>query len=255
MSRETGNAPSCSEFRVDRSTPKTASNRSEAPVGTLGANLVDLSRNVASIRIHEHVCGTFQSPEQESGAAKAFFDAGFKNKERCAYFGEPSRIFRNPENAPEIQKRFDRESRLGALILLPFPMGPAGTGGFESNAMLELLQRLASTAETDGFRSLRVSIDMTSLATPGSDHGRLVDYENRLTHFFRRFRASGLCHYRRSHSDQLAVRQCVLRHPLVLHEDIVCQNHWFIPPHISDTAKSELECLLDQLVEHHRHHI
>jgi signal transduction histidine kinase len=224
-------------------------------LGSAAGSVDCLSRDVSSIRVHEHVCAAFDAAPAEIRAAKMFLEAGLKRGERCVYFAENRQSPRELEDVFEELKHSGRTNKAGALVLLPYPGESKNLGNFEPARMLEVLQQLVSAAEADGFPAICIAIDMGGMASSDHDCGRLVDYENKLNHFFRRSLASGFCHYRRNRFHPSALKQCILRHPLVLHENVVCHNYWFIPPHRSDAAAAEMECLLEQLLEHHRHHI
>ncbi len=120
-------------------------------MGTAAGRIDPLSRDVASIRVHEHVCAAFYSATAEIRAVKMFVETGLKNGERCVYFTADRELSRELEKVAKELERAGRIGRAGALILLPSPTVSHDSRRFEPAQMLEGLHQLASAAEADGF--------------------------------------------------------------------------------------------------------
>lgn len=119
-----------------------------------------------------------------------------------------------------------RES--GALSSIESRDGFLGNGAFDPGRLIALVADAAGRAAESGFTRLRLLQDMTWVAGPDPDPGRLQRYETGLDEFLQGASALSLCQYHRQSSNPEALRVAIRTHPLVITGGVVARNFYHL---------------------------
>ncbi len=127
-------------------------------------------------------------------------------------------------------------------------------GRFDVDRMLEMLDGAVELALADGYAGLFATGDMTWEFGPERDFSKLVEYECRLEHLFRKHSAlSGICQYHRDLLPREAVRDGVVSHESVFLSDTLTRlNPYYVaacsPAERKAAALPELDEALEVLL-------
>lgn len=161
----------------------------------------------------DHVCGFYDTPEEQLAAAIDYIKAGLARCERCFYICCEQEVAQLRAALRKAGVHVETEEHRTALVLVSKEQGHLTGGRFDPERMIDLLRRGVDDALAAGFEGLCAAGDMNWMldGAPGSD--QLADYEARLNEFFRSHRALGLCLYNRR-----TLPADVLDHGLATHE-------------------------------------
>jgi hypothetical protein len=163
-------------------------------------------------------------------AARKFLEAGLARKEQCLYISEHSTP---AEFTSFLESHGVNVKEAIANASLQVSSGKdlrRELGGFTPDAMIDFLAQSEKKALDQGFVALRLCADMTWL---GQDNIEPVDfflYESKLNSVLREHKIVGLCQYAMEDFKSELLIAAAETHPLLVYEDLVCDNFYYIPP-------------------------
>lgn len=197
------------------------------------ASLVGPARERAArgdVAVHDHLCGIYDTREEQYKAACRFLGLGLERKEQCFYIAEQL----SPAEFVDVLKGHgvDAEPAIksGALLILSGETLRRELGGFTPDAMLSFLERFDKKALARGFPAWRWAADMTWLRSDGIEPGDLFVFEAQLNGFMASHNASAFCQYAMDDFKAELMIASLETHPLVVYNDLVCDNFYYIPP-------------------------
>ena len=197
------------------------------------ASLLGPARDKATrgdIAIHDHVCGIYETREEQYGPACQFLKLGLERNEQCLYISEelsPAEFgtllethgvdVKRAVAAGSLRIASGREIRDGELE------------GFTPDAMLAFLSRAEQTALTGGFAAFRWAAEMTWLRKDYISPADVFLFEAELNRFLPGHRLAAMCSYAMVDFPAELLIAAAETHPLLLYSTVVCDNFYFIP--------------------------
>jgi len=204
-----------------------------------------------ALKPHDHLCLIYESKAEWRAAAVPFISVGLKRGEKCLYIVDTS-------TADEIRTYLGEEGidvasaeKSGQLAILNETDAYTREGFFDPDRMIALLIAETEKAEAEGFPALRVTGEMTCVLRgyPGSE--RLLEYEAKLNRdFFPNHPCLAICQYDRWKFDPEIIKGVVMTHPLLINQNKVYRNFYYIPPVEflnAERAKLEVQHWLNNL--------
>ena len=213
-----------------------------------------LENAMRDVKVHDHLCLIYESPEEQLGAAIPYVAQGIAKGERVIYVTDETSI---DTICDAVQARgVDVRGALsgGALEFVTSRDAYLRDGYFTPEGMIAHLSEHEQRAKADGFSALRVTAEMTWAL--GNEEGveRILEYESLVNRFFQKRESSAICQYNRQRFPAKIIRGIIHTHPLVVHGSVVCRNHFYIPPEEylaqcgPQRAEAEVARMLNQLV-------
>lgn len=196
---------------------------------TLPSTTSRLKDAVENIQPHSHVCLIYSSPEEQFSAAVPFIKAGLVQGDQTVYITDD-----NPfEEVKRVMLSYglDLENDLsrGKLIMAGKQESYLKDGLFDPDAMIDFLSQAVNNAEESGYKSLRVTGEMTWALGPDPGNERLIEYEAKLNPFFLSHNCSAICQYNMERFSAEIIRDVLYTHPIAIVGGVVCQNFYYKP--------------------------
>lgn len=203
----------------------------------MGRGLVEA---LLDLRIGDHVCYIYETPEQMDAIAP-YIMQGTQRNEQCLYIADENS---GAEVTNALEGRGLNVSAAisrGQLNIITKTASYVKEGYFDPDKMIVLLRESTEAVLASGYQALRATGEMTwSLAGhPGSE--RLLEYEVKLNHFLPHHRALAVCQYNAKKFSPEILLEIIKTHPLVIYGDHVCRNFYYIPPDEFLQEKKEAE--------------
>jgi len=182
------------------------------------------------VAVHDHLCGIYETTERQYEPACRFMRAGLERGEQCLYIAErmsPAEFARRLEaHGVDVA----RASKGGSLVIASGAEVRSALGGFTPARMLGYLAERATSARAAGFTALRLGADMTWLRQPDIAPVDLFSYEAELNLLLQSHEVVALCQYSREHFESEGLVAMAETHPLLVYDDLVCDNFYYVPP-------------------------
>ena len=224
---------------------------SQAQRSGLRPEEAELLPMLEALKPHDHLCLIYESKAEWRAAVVPFISAGLKRGEKCLYIVDTS-------TADEIRTYLGEEGvdvasaeDLGQLAILNETDAYTPEGLFDPDRMIALLIAETEKAVAEGFPALRATGEMTWVLRgyPGSE--RLLEYEAKLNRdFFPRHPCLAICQYDRWKFNPEIIKGVVMTHPLLINQNKVYRNFYYIPPAeflTAERAKIEVQHWLNNL--------
>jgi PAS domain S-box-containing protein len=191
-----------------------------------------LDRELAKLRLGDHLCPIHDNLLEQTAAAVAFIAAGLRREERCLYIANDSPIEELVRRFGDLGVNVAQETEKGSLRILSKDDVYSRDGKFDARGMLDYLAECESAAVADGYAGLRFQGEMTWALDANLEGDRLIEYEAMLNEFLATHRAVIACHYLRSRFDPALIHDLLVTHPLVAIAGLVCPNPFYQPPEL-----------------------
>ena len=184
------------------------------------------------VEVSRHKCLIYDGhPSEQLPVVVPLIQEGLRDRHRCLYLGDPEMV-RMVESALA-EKGVDtaQEIRRGALV---FSSDRSHLdGGFDPQAMVDMLRRLVDDALRDGFHGLCATGDMMWELGSDANFDRLQEYEALLERVFREKPLMGVCQYRRDTVPPRALREALMTHRSVyVGAHLNRDNLFYLPPEL-----------------------
>lgn len=182
------------------------------------------------LNVHDHVCGIYDSHEDQSEPACTFLKAGLERGEQCLYITEHLKpadfklmLERNGVDVTALIAN-------GSLTVLSGKEMRLKLGGFTPESMLTFLAQAERKALQSGFAAFRLAADMTWLRKDNIAPADMFLYESELNHLFAQRKIVGLCQYARDDFKAELLLAAAETHPILIYNEIACDNFYYVPP-------------------------
>ena len=207
------------------------------------------------LKVHDHVCGIYDKHEDAFEPACRFIKAGLARKEQCVYIAEHLK----PAEFKTLLKAHgvdvDAATADGALKVMSGKEMRLKLGGFTPESMLAFLVQSERMALQSGFSAFRWAADMTWLQKDNIAPADLFLYEAELNQLLAQRKVVGFCQYARDDFKPEMLVAAAETHPLMVYNEIVCDNFYYVPPEEylhSDAAAFKLTRILYNIVTRER---
>jgi PAS domain S-box-containing protein len=211
-----------------------------------------LPATLEGLRVHDHLCLIYETREEQFATIIPFVRIGLKRGEKCVYIADD-----NSAAAVLAAMRghgLDVDAALGggALSVISKKEAYLREGYFDPDLMIGFLRETIEAAMNEGFTALRATGEMTWALGAEIGAERLLEYEAKLNYFIPENGIIAICQYNRKRFNPEVIRDIIRTHPLVIHGDMVCRNHYFVPPDeflAKDSVYDEVDRLLMSIRE------
>ena len=212
-------------MKQDSKSPGTTTDRNASPLSVVFIEALH------TLKPHDHLCLIYETEEEWYSAAISFIAGGLQRNEKCVYVVDT-------HTADQIciflrGKEVDVDAALnsGQLAILHETEAYTKDGVFDPDKMIALLIEETEKALSEGYSALRVTGEMSWALRghPGSE--ALLEYEAKLNRdFFPYYPCVAICQYHRGMFDPAILRYVVMTHPLIVRNNMLYHNPYYIPP-------------------------
>ncbi|HID62301.1 MAG TPA: hypothetical protein EYP49_06120 [Anaerolineae bacterium] len=190
------------------------------------------TNSVDSIRVGDHLCNFYQNRQQLWRLTIPFIQRGLESGEKCLYVAEESSL-------QEMQSVLQRQGTSvqvhlaqGRLLLLTAEEACLQPGVFSPEALIGLLLRILQEAIAEGYRGLRMAMEMSWTLRWASSLAWLAEYESKLNCYFSQHPVTTLCLYNQRRFPEEVLLDVLRTHPLVALDQAIHANLYYLPPRI-----------------------
>ncbi len=189
-----------------------------------------INNEIQRLKIHDHVCFLYESPQEWKTCISAFLKAGLEQGEKCCYIYDThhARDVRAALKAEGVDTAAAESS--GKLMIIHGHNVYMKDGAFNPDRVISFLISETEKAIAAGFTALRITgeRDWVLHKLPGSE--RLLEYEDKLNHdFLQHYPCLGICQYDSRQLDTDFIRNLVFYHPKLLRNYRVYSNYYYVP--------------------------
>lgn len=203
----------------------------------------ELTDSLKNLKPHDHLCLIYENEEQWKECVVPFLVAGLKKGEKCFYIVDRRRA----EDVIALLKAesvdADKLIENGQLVILHEYESYTKEGSFDPDRMIEMLKSEVKNALSQGYKSLRVTGEMSWALKGITGSERIIEYEYKLnSDLFPFYPCTAICQYDRRLFDPDIIKGVIETHPLVINRNAMYENFYFIPPErLIGIEKSEAE--------------
>jgi hypothetical protein len=207
------------------------------------------------LAVHDHVCGIYDTLEEQYEPACRFIAVGLERQQQCLYVAEhltPDE-FASRLTAHGVDVK--QETSRGALQITSGRALRSKLGGFTPQAMFSFLTQSEKAAKEGGFTAFRWAADMQWLRKDGIELSNMFLFEAELNHLLSKLDLVCLCQYAICDFSPELLIAAAETHPLLVYNDLVCDNFYFVPPEEylkSGFAETKLKRILFNIVSRER---
>ncbi len=219
-------------------------------------NVIDksskLRKQIEGLEKHNHLCLIYNSRTEQFNTVIHFMKTGLKRGEKCIYI-----VDENTASAVLAAMKIngvdvDSVMRSSALTVINKHDAYLKGGYFDPDVMIEFIDKTIDEAKREGYSTVRVTGEMSWAL--GNDKGveRLIEYEAKLNYFFPKKDILAICQYNRNRFSPDIIRDVLHTHPVVIYDNLICKNHYYIPPEEflkKENPSNNIDYLLKNIVE------
>lgn len=197
---------------------------------------------VEKCQINDHICAFYNSEEERNMIVSHFLLIGLLKGERVIYIDTDDNNFAIKQALLKLSVDVDSKVASGQLSILDRKQTYLELGHFDHNHMIGRWRQSTDLAIKENYPGLRASGDVPCHDEEGQILDKVLRYEVELNNFFAKNKALALCLYNRSLFPEEALSKILFAHPLVMQNNTICDNSFFVTP---DDFSPDLESNLD----------
>lgn len=196
------------------------------------------ANSIEGVRVGDHLCGFYQNRQQLWRLIVPFIQRGLENGEKCLYVAEESSLqeiqgaLQPVQRTEELSGQAEGCLAQGRLLLLTADETCLQSGVFSPEALIGTLLRILQEAIAEGYRGLRMAIEMSWALRWASSLAWLAEYESKLNCYFSQHPVTTLCLYNQRCFPEEVLLDVLRTHPLVALDQAVHANLYYLPPRI-----------------------
>lgn len=211
---------------------------------------MQLNTTVLKTLDHEHLCTIYETPGQQLALAVPFLKAGLDRGEKCLYVGDESSAETILRVLEAEGLHLSRHLQDGSFEVLGKEDTFLRKGSFYPDGMVSFLSGKADQALSEGRSGLRVLGEMTWILNANITVDRLTEFESKLNRLITSKPVTLICQYNRTLFSSEVMVAVIKTHPLVVYEDRVSKNPYYVPPEeflAPEQAPRKLSRLLENI--------
>jgi len=211
-----------------------------------------LAELVGGIRLHEHLCLIYETPEEQFAAAVPFLRSGLDRGEKCLYVADEDSGTAVLNALRKAGTDVDRHLRSGTLIRTNKPESDVQPGRLDLDWWIDYLSQSLQGAGDSRFSGLKTWLgEMTWTLEEKLLPEKLIEFEAKISRFVRQHEVRALCQYYRNRFSPDLILDVIRTHPVVVYGGIICKNPYYVPPEEflkPDQPSLEVERLLNNML-------
>jgi hypothetical protein len=179
---------------------------------------------------HRHICTFFRRPEDKYRALLPFIRDGLLQGDKVVMVVDPRLRDRHLTNLDIANIDVATVLRTGQLEVRDWDAVYLQDGHFDRDRMLALVRDVLTVC-SQRYPSVRVIGNMEWVFEDGAGTMQdLLEYESQINEMVPDFRVSGICTYDLSRFRATDIMDILRTHPVVMLDNIVQANPYFVPP-------------------------
>ncbi len=196
-------------------------------------DLLDIQQALTKVQPYDHLCFIYKTQAETDIVIKPFFTIGLERNEKCIYIGSNDNLDRIRNILCSDKLALDKMEAAGQLLLIDSAMISNCEGQSDFDKMISLLQVESQKAQEAGYSCLRISDDLSWAVNCRAGFEELLNYEARLNRdLFSQYKCIMLCQYNQSIFDARTIREVLTAHPIVIRNEKIYINSYYIPTEI-----------------------
>ncbi len=184
----------------------------------------------ADVTRHRHICSLFRRPEDKYRALLPFIREGLLQGDKVVRVVDPRLRDRHLTGLDIANIDVTAVLRTGQLEVRNWDTVYLQDGHFDKDRMLALVRDVLTVC-SQSYPSVRVIGNMEWVFEDGAGTMQdLLEYESRINEIVPDSRVSGICTYDLSCFRATEILDILRTHPVVMLDDIVQVNPYFVPP-------------------------
>jgi len=198
---------------------------------------------IASLKLHDHVCMIYESPKEQFGVIAPFIRIGLERNEKCIYIADDRTV--DEVKSALKGERIDVEGAIerGAFAIVSKGEPCLQEEDLDPDRMIELAGREVEGAKREGYTGLRIAGEMTWALGGNPGPERLLEYESKLNLFLPEADCIAICQYNAKRFPAGTLLDMLRVHPIVIVKGKVCRNFYYQPPEEVIGPKSQEKAL------------
>lgn len=184
----------------------------------------------SQLAVPRHVCAFFNSADEEYRVLLPFIKEGFERGDKAVHVLSQERHADHLERLSASGIDVEGARASGQFEVKRNTETYLREGRFDPDLMLEAFEQLASRRAEQGFALSRIVCHMDWAVGHGSHVERLVEFESRVNHVWRRHDDAVICTYHLAKFGADTVVDILRTHPMIIIGGILQHNPFFIPP-------------------------
>eukprot|EP01103_Thecamoeba_quadrilineata_P012340 TRINITY_DN315_c0_g1_i2.p1 TRINITY_DN315_c0_g1~~TRINITY_DN315_c0_g1_i2.p1 ORF type:complete len:392 (-),score=68.50 TRINITY_DN315_c0_g1_i2:983-2125(-) len=189
-------------------------------------------QTLGEVHAGDHICGIFESEEDQISNVTQFLLDGLKAHEKVLYIEDSEDMKDSVLN--RMSKDLDWKERIDTkqLIITSSYESYLKDGRFIWENMINLLEQLEKLTIEEGYACLRVTAEPRWILNYTQEDGytQFVHYECRVNDFFTQHNSMALCQYSMNRWKSAFLLQILTTHPSSLIGKEMFYNFYYIPP-------------------------
>jgi hypothetical protein len=177
-----------------------------------------------------HVCAFFNSGDDEYKVMLPFIKEGFDVGDRAVYILDKNQRTERLQRLADAGIDIAEAQASGQLDVRPWQNAYLRSGRFDQYAMIDLLEKVATTATQHGRGTARLwaNMEWALLDFPGVHD--IVQYESRLNYVLPNYDMATVCTYDVTKFSASVVMDILRTHPQAIVGGILRENPFYVPP-------------------------
>jgi DcmR-like sensory protein len=184
-----------------------------------------------------HVCGFFNSREEEFRVLMPFLKEGFEDGDKVFQILAKEHCGERRRQVEDMGVDVGAAERSGQLDIRPWEEAHLRGGRFNQDAMLALLDEAMTGAKAQGFPLIRLWANMEWALEDLPGVHDIVEYESRFNDILPKHNGVVVCTYDLTRFSASIMMDVLRTHPLVIMGGVLLENPFYVPP---DDLLSEL---------------
>jgi hypothetical protein len=179
---------------------------------------------------NRHVCGFFNSLDEEYDVLLDFIVDGLNRGERAVHVIDPARYADHRQRLETAGINTQAAIDSGQLAVMVWDDVYLPNDRFDQDAMLALIEKILSDGSAQGYPVTRLIAQMEWItrALPGVEHYN--EYEARLNHVLPKYDDPVICAYDVRKFGADAILDVLRTHPIVIIGRVLQVNPFYVPP-------------------------
>lgn len=211
------------------------------------------------LKTHEHACLLYQNRDEQLATTVPLIKIGLDRHEKCIYVGDDDVVVAISAGLRKIGVDVESSVNSGALLMADKRGTFLQESGFSPEMTIDFLRNATDEAKTSGFPAIRVITEMTWALTLEPGVEKLLEFESRLTAFYKNHDALAICEYDRNRFGPEVLIGAIRTHPIAIVDKIVSENPFYVPDEeaLHPRPDTELAGMLNNIceLEHYRSQI
>lgn len=177
-----------------------------------------------------HVCGFFNSKDEEYRVLLPFIKEGFDQGDRALHIVDPRRRAAHLRRLEQAGIDVAEAQRNDQLEVRPWDDAYLQEGHFDQHRQIALIDRLLNHRRADGYPLTRLVASMEWALEDKPGVTDIVEYESRLNYTLGKYDDAICCTYDVSRFSASAIMDALRVHPGVIIGGIYQENPFYVPP-------------------------